>query len=56
MNYTNVMEKAMMKAHGVCFEVYRRKHNVRMAVEKRREQEYHQSRRMIADIDRRLHT
>jgi hypothetical protein len=55
MNYTNVMEKAMLKAHGVCYEVYRRKHKVRMEVEKRRDQEYHQSCRLVADLDRRLH-
>ncbi|MGD7024080.1 hypothetical protein ACQCVK_15875 [Rossellomorea vietnamensis] len=49
------MEKAMHGAHGVGYETYKRKHNVRMQVEKRRENEYVESRRMIADLDRKVH-
>jgi hypothetical protein len=56
MEYTNEMEKAMHGAHGVGYETYKRKHNVRMQVEKRRENEYIESRRMIADLDRKVHS
>ncbi|MGM0753673.1 MAG: hypothetical protein ACQET6_17320 [Bacillota bacterium] len=49
------MEKAMHGAHGIGYEVYKRKHDVRMQVEKRREQDYKESRRMIAALDRRVH-
>ncbi|WP_205207647.1 hypothetical protein [Bacillus sp. P14.5] len=55
MEYTNEMEKAMHGAHGVGYETYKRKHKVRMQVEKRRENEYIESRRMIADLDRKVH-
>lgn len=55
MNYTSLMEKAMLSAHGVCYELYSRKHDVRMQVEKRRDLEYIASQRMSADLDRRLH-
>jgi hypothetical protein len=46
------MEKAMHGTHGVGYEVYRRKHDVRMRVEKRREQDYLKSRRIIKEIGR----
>ncbi|WP_335870296.1 hypothetical protein [Bacillus sp. 2205SS5-2] len=49
------MEKAMHAAHGVGYEVYKRKHDVRMQVEKRRENDYIQSRRIIANLDRKVH-
>jgi hypothetical protein len=49
------MDKAMHGVHGVGYEVYRRKHNVRMWVEKRREQDYLKSRRIIEEIGRRVH-
>ncbi|WP_409251879.1 hypothetical protein V1502_17505 [Bacillus sp. SCS-153A] len=49
------MEKAMQGAHGVGYETYKRNHDVRMRVEKRRENEYIESRRMIADLDRKVH-
>ena len=42
----------MHGAHGVGYEVYRRKHDVRMRVEKRREQDYLKSRRIIEEIGR----
>ncbi len=48
------MEKAMLNAHGVCYEVYRRKHDVRMQVEKRREKEYLISRHIHAVLDRKI--
>jgi hypothetical protein len=49
------MEKAMHSAHGIGYEVYKRKHAVRMQVEKQREQDYKESRRMIAALDRKVH-
>ncbi|MEH7178347.1 hypothetical protein V7108_10745 [Neobacillus vireti] len=55
LRYTNEMEKAMLSAHGVCYEDYKRKHNVRMEVEKKREQDYLNCKRLVADIDSRLH-
>jgi hypothetical protein len=51
MEYTSDMEKAMHGAHGVGYEVYKRKHNIRMKVEMKREREYRKSRRMIAGLD-----
>ncbi|WHZ06212.1 hypothetical protein QNH48_12750 [Neobacillus sp. YX16] len=55
LKYTNEMEKAMLSAHGVCYEEYKRKLNVRMEVEKRRELDYLISKRLSADFDGRLH-
>ncbi|MEL3974591.1 hypothetical protein AAEO50_20075 [Rossellomorea oryzaecorticis] len=55
MTYTSEMEKAMHSAHGIGYEVYKRKHAVRMQVEKQREQDYKESRRMIAALDRKVH-
>ncbi|MFC0478283.1 hypothetical protein ACFFHF_24140 [Robertmurraya beringensis] len=55
LNYTCEMEKAMYAAHGVGYETYGRKHKVRMKIEKVRQQDYLQSQRMIADLDRRVH-
>jgi hypothetical protein len=49
------MENALLAAHGVCYEVYKRNHKVRMNVEKRREQEYIKSQQMSAVIERKLH-
>ncbi len=55
MTYTGEMEKAMQGAHGVGYEVYKQKHQVRMQVEQKREQEYQESRRMISDLERMGH-
>ena len=55
LRYTNEMEKAMLSAHGVCYEDYKRKLNVRMEVEKRRELDYLISKRLSADFDGRIH-
>lgn len=49
------MERALRGAHGIGYEVYKRKHRVRMAVERKREVEYIHSRRVVADIDRKFH-
>ncbi len=45
----------MLIAHGVCYEDYKRKLNVRMEVEKRRELDYMKCKRLIADFDGRIH-
>jgi hypothetical protein len=50
------MEKALYGAHGVGYETYSRRHKVRMKIEKARQLNYLQSQRMIADLDRRVHT
>lgn len=48
------MEKALHGAHGVGYEVYKRRHKIRMLVERRREREYINSQRMIADLGRKM--
>ncbi|MEW9109383.1 hypothetical protein ACQCT6_00500 [Cytobacillus gottheilii] len=50
------MEKAMRGAHGVGYEVYSRKHDVRMEVEEKRQKEYVESQRMVADLERKVHS
>ncbi|WP_316571532.1 hypothetical protein [Neobacillus sp. YIM B06451] len=54
MRYTSEMEKAMQGSHGIGFEEYKLKHDVRMEVEQRREREYVKSQRLIADIERKI--
>ena len=44
----------MYQSHGIGYEVYCQKHDVRMKVEKRREKDYILSRQMLAILDRRL--
>ncbi len=44
----------MHGARGVGYEVYSRKHEVRMDVERQREEEYVESRRMVADFNRKF--
>ncbi|MEK4028287.1 MULTISPECIES: hypothetical protein [Bacillaceae] len=48
------MEKAMHGSRGVGYEVYRQNHEVRMNVERQREEEYVESRRMVADHNRKF--
>ena len=50
------MEKGFRATHGVGYELYARKHEVRMKVEQERQQEYEQSQRLIADLGRRGQT
>ncbi|KIL42653.1 hypothetical protein KP78_38760 [Jeotgalibacillus soli] len=50
------MEKAMQSAHGVGYEIYMRKHDVRMEVEFKREKEYKKGRLLVADLDSKLHS
>lgn len=45
----------MYGAHGVGYETYSQRHEVRMKIERARQQDYLQSQRMIADLDRRVH-
>ncbi|SFB12465.1 MULTISPECIES: hypothetical protein [unclassified Bacillus (in: firmicutes)] len=56
MNYTGEMEKAMQGAHGIGYAEYSKSHEVRMEVEQRREEDYLQSQRMVADLDRKVHS
>ncbi|MFC5733836.1 hypothetical protein [Cytobacillus gottheilii] len=46
----------MRGAHGVGYEVYSRKHDVRMEVEEKRQKEYVESQRMVADLERKVHS
>ncbi|MED1470426.1 hypothetical protein ABE288_14835 [Bacillus salipaludis] len=55
MNYTSEMEKAMHKAHGVGYQVYSQKHSVRIRVEKQRERNYRESKRLLAEITNKLY-
>ncbi|RHW42665.1 hypothetical protein D1B31_03485 [Neobacillus notoginsengisoli] len=54
LRYTSEMEKAMQDTHGVGYEEYNLKHDVRMEVEQKREDDYVKSQRIIADIDRKI--
>ena len=45
----------MYGAHGVGYEAYRRKHAVRMTVEKRRDEDYLKSLRITEKIGRLAH-
>jgi hypothetical protein len=54
MKYTEGMEKAMHASHGVGYAEYNQKHEVRMDIEQQREQEYLESRRMVADFNRKF--
>ncbi|WP_165967162.1 hypothetical protein [Jeotgalibacillus sp. S-D1] len=49
------MEKAMQGSHGVGYETYMRKHEVRMDVEMKREEDYKKGQQLIADLDSKLH-
>ncbi|MBU8880817.1 hypothetical protein BGM26_17840 [Bacillus sp. FJAT-29790] len=53
LNYTSEMEKAMQGAHGVSYAVYSMKHDVRMQVEKKRQEEYLKSQQVLANLERR---
>ncbi|GAM14354.1 MULTISPECIES: hypothetical protein [Bacillaceae] len=50
------MEKAMHGAHGISYEVYSMNHDARMEVERKRERDYIKSQRMVADLDRKVHS
>ncbi|WP_335479605.1 hypothetical protein [Bacillus sp. JJ1764] len=46
----------MWRVHGVGYEEYKRNHLVRMRVEERREKDYIQCRRMVADLNSLVHS
>ncbi|WP_201741268.1 hypothetical protein [Pradoshia eiseniae] len=48
------MEKAMRQAHGIGYEQYNQKLDVRMRVEKRRENSYLKSNEIVNDLNRRV--
>jgi hypothetical protein len=50
------MEKAMLNAHGICFEDYKRKLHVRMEVEKRREKDYLTCKRLFSNMYGKIHS
>lgn len=54
MKVTTDMEKAMHQAHGIGYEVYCQKHEVRMKVEIRREKDYFQSQHIAMTHERKL--
>ncbi|WP_227397169.1 hypothetical protein [Jeotgalibacillus aurantiacus] len=45
------MEKAMHSSHGVGYETYMRKHDVRMDVEMKREADYKKSQELLRDLE-----
>ncbi len=49
------MEKAMQQSHGIGYKEYSQKLDKRLAVEKRREQEYQKSQMMVSEVDRMIH-
>lgn len=53
-NYSQDMEKAMAKHHRMSIAEYEAKLDNRMEVEKRREQEYQQSKQIVAEMDNQL--
>lgn len=55
MNYTPEMEKAMQQSHKIGYAEYERKLENRIAVEKRRQQEYEHSKQIEAKLDSQLH-
>ncbi|MBS4190662.1 hypothetical protein KHA94_10750 [Bacillus sp. FJAT-49705] len=56
LNYTHDMEKAMRGSHGVGYALYSQKHEVRMKVEKKRQEDYIKSKQMVADFERKIHS
>ena len=45
----------MHKAHGVGYQVYSQKHSVRIKVEAKRERNYRESKRLLAEITSKLY-
>ncbi|MCA1031602.1 hypothetical protein LCL95_11255 [Bacillus timonensis] len=46
----------MYQAHGIGYEVYSRKFDERLKVEKKREQDYIQGQMIVANLDRKIHS
>ncbi|WP_202595692.1 hypothetical protein [Pontibacillus yanchengensis] len=55
LNYTNEMEKAMHQSHGMGYAEYSRRLDQRLKVEQRRQQEFEQSQKIVAEVDRKIH-
>jgi len=55
MKYTHEMEKAMEKSHGMNYSEYERKLSNRMKVERRREQDYALSKKVVAEATSQIH-
>jgi len=49
------MEKALHGAHGVSYAVYSQKHDVRMRIERKRQEEYARCKQMVASLEKKLH-
>lgn len=56
MEYTGEMEKAMLSAHGIGYETYKREHDIRMSVEMKREEDYKKGQQLFADLERKLYS
>jgi len=56
MHYTPEMERAMQQSHKMGYVEYERNLENRIAVEKRRQNEYEKCKHMIAEIDSHIHT
>ncbi|MBY7144005.1 hypothetical protein KFZ56_13310 [Virgibacillus sp. NKC19-3] len=54
MNYTPEMEKAMQQSNKIGYAEYERRLDKRIAVEKRREQEYVQCKHLSAEFESQL--
>jgi hypothetical protein len=50
------MEKAMQQSHGIGYDEYSRRLDIRIQVEKRRERDYEKSNMIVNDLQRRLHS
>ncbi|MFO1445267.1 hypothetical protein KDN24_19125 [Bacillus sp. Bva_UNVM-123] len=50
------MEKAMHRAHGVGYQVYCQKQDIRLLIEKKREQDYLKSQQIVAQFERKVHS
>ncbi len=55
MHYTPEMEKAMQQSNKMGYVEYERNLDNRIAVEKRRQNEYEKCKHMVAEIDSHIH-
>ncbi|MGP4073168.1 hypothetical protein ACTWQB_11510 [Piscibacillus sp. B03] len=55
LTYTSEMEKAMHQSHGVGYTEYGQKLEKRLQIEKEREKNYRESRRLVSEVDRQIH-
>ncbi|WP_156288501.1 hypothetical protein [Oceanobacillus salinisoli] len=55
MKYTTDMEKALEQSHGMNFAEYERKLSNRMKVERKREKDYEQSKKVVAEATSQVH-